>query len=177
MSEMLLEHRTQKMGRLLSILREGIRPSTETRKVGLAAEPVDVVCFTAINDFQLRHDNPLGRHWGHYPIILDPEYVKQNVDQFRDVNGKAHYKDFKQFVEDLGIKSLIWGSPVRRVPNQIISLKPIPVEGIEKVIVPFYLFRQHERELLDAKPQHVELYTMPRNYGEYGITKVEVDNS
>ena len=154
-------------------MREGIKPSTETRLVGMTGELIGVVCFTAINNRQLEHNNSLGGHWGNYPIILDPKYVKANVFQFRD-ESQYYDEEFEQFVRELGIEKKIWESVAPyRTPNQIVSLKSIPVEGIGRVIFNFDNFKKHEGELLEVKPQHVEFYTFSPNYGERGITKVE----
>lgn len=124
---MKLVHSSLDLANVRKILQEGIRPSIETGKSWYGISPV--ICFTALHS-----DEEIGTAWGEYHFVLNNKWLDQNKKQFRGHGDEFSSEEFSKFLKELNIEE--YSKKYQRTFNQILSLRTVPTEGIEKLIIP-----------------------------------------
>ncbi|MBT4541176.1 hypothetical protein HOC35_06715 [Candidatus Woesearchaeota archaeon] len=106
-----------------------------------------------------------------YHFIVSNEWVAKNTTQFK-IFASRRSKAFNEYVSELGLDRYKKqkGSEIYAMPDQIISLKPVPLESLEGVVLQSNLSRFEEqkllREVVFARTQFLGIYMKKgdRNY-------------
>ncbi len=151
---MILEHSVQNADNLLRILAEGIQPRSVTKKkdnYGVARSHPDYIYIIAFPFFSRQA-------WGHYHLSLKEDYLREHIEQFRECAERPHDPRFAGFIKENGIISLTEGYRPEAY-RQIISLKPIPVQGLDCLGIDYgYYSDEVLVRIKQALPQHMSLY-------------------
>ncbi len=151
---MKLTHSTHDFVNAKKILQEGLRPSIET---GICEYPritkdSKVICFTALDNL-----NDLSSGWGKYHFTLNQNWVRKNYEQFKEhADEFSEEKEFWQFVEKTRLTS--YQGMFKKTFNQILSTKPVPIEGIETLMIPSTNFKLDVTRLDIPKNINIKTY-------------------
>src|SRR4030042_4452031 len=154
--KMKLVHSTYELRDVKKILEQGLKSPKETKNSEYAhTSSSQVVCFTALEKKRIECDSY--GCWGEYHFVLNPEWVRENIEQFREHGEKNSEEQFFEFTRKLRMQSYE-GQGHKYADatwNQILSLKPVPIEGIEALVVP-----SSELVFLDFEiPKNIQLRT------------------
>ena len=139
---MKLVHSTYELENVRKILREGLKPSKDSGKSEYdITQNSDVICFSARDEKEAEHYMPTV--WGIYHFVLNDKWFMENIGQFREHSEdteKDTEKEFWDFVKRAGLQPYEQLSEreklIGRAYNQILSIQPVPVEGIEELVIP-----------------------------------------
>jgi hypothetical protein len=131
------------------ILSQGLRPPKETGKSWYPyTRDSDIISFIALKEWDGTS------RWGDYHFVLNPEWFRQHITQFREHSDEDSDRYFQRFVKEKGLQPYL--GDFKKTWNQILSLKPVPVEGLDELVIP-------DSELVFFKdieiPQNIEVKT------------------
>lgn len=144
-----LIHSTADLFCASQILKQGIKPSTETKETWLNV-PSDKIFLIVRPDYQKRSV------WGDYHFVISKKYIEEHADQFKAHPDSSSDKDFYEFIKGFRIQ-LYQGYDCSPAFNQIISLRPIQLEGLEKLFIPKTASQEEVNALKEELPAHIEL--------------------
>jgi len=149
---MKLIHSTHELRDVKKILEQGLKSPKETKNSEYChTSNSSVICFAALEKKRIEYD--IYGCWGDYHFILNDEWLKQNIGQFREHGEKDSEKRFFEFARRIGLQSYKEKEYVDTAWNQVLSLKPVPIEGIETLVVP-----KSDLEFIDFYiPEHIKL--------------------
>lgn len=126
---MYLQHSTSE-DRVLPILREGLVPPGFNRvEFGFSLGSSHLLYFTAVDGFDTKPVN------GSFHFFLDDGYVRRNAASFAECSDwDKNTPGFMEFVERYGIPSDHESNIFH--PNMVVFDGSIPLEGIERLVVP-----------------------------------------
>lgn len=152
---MRLVHSTEGLCSIMKILEGGLKSPRDSGRFEWAhMDGSDVICFTALEKEAISRDIPTS--WGSYHFILKDNWVLSNLGQFRE-----HSEDdklFLNFARKVGLQP--YNVPFPRAWNQVLSLKPIPLEGIDELVIPAAEFKVFNFKM----PYGITLRKVERKY-------------
>lgn len=168
---MILVHSTREKEVAIAILREGIKPASKINRTnygdsfGFRAELVSLTATRlklpkAIEDDAehetFAHFGPVC--WGSYHFVIRPKYVNENVEYLRNNNKDGYDEDFLRFVKRKSIKRVDDKEKekvFRGSGNEIVCLRPIPLEGIDSLVLPY---KMETRPFTESAPNHIKIF-------------------
>ncbi len=140
--------------RIFGILKKGILPQSMTGEKEWScgcSELRDEISLLAMPEGSENY----AVTWGDCNFVLSEEFVRANAHMLKsNVGNFGGFRGFKEFLKETGIEPYKGIFP--DAYSQVLALQPIPIAGIERLVVP------DDREFADKayrrKPKHVGLF-------------------
>lgn len=160
----------------ISVLKKGLYPtSSGYAETTYAQSNPDLIYFKFMNIFSPRKLTGWGAD-GFYHFLLNMDWLRENRAQFEE-RADPQSPEFKEFLSEFGIIDGSYHWDVGDlISDQVISLKPVPVIGLDRLLIgtPFneppdrVIDPTSNQEVLlrDLLPKHMKLFYR-KNRDEY----------
>lgn len=181
---------------IVPILREGIRPTTETRVFpsNYGVSKPNRIYFTFFHthhppistDYLKVLNSPGQGIWGGIHVFLREDWVREHTTQLEE-RSLYFNTEFKRFIKSYGIKRckdrLVGSLSEDSAYNQVISYLSVPADGLDAVLMESQdncispaigkWSKDQDLRVRDILPEHMKLYLAKRKGYSRDYTRIE----
>jgi hypothetical protein len=172
MINMYIIHEAETLTVVEDILSKGILPASETGNHTWSWISNPYLIYMSLSQFdRIGKESAYVFTWGTYGLVLNDRWVREHAEQFMDNTDKTN-PDYEAALRRYGItkKNDTCMKSRDRVPECVVSIKPIPAEGIDLLVIDD---RYDEDNIKDKLPRHMGLYLWNGMFSEPAVTVVK----